>query len=214
SLYGINRWCLILDADELLFYPHCDLIKLQDLCGFFDAEKSVAMHSILLDMYSNIPIDQVEYKSNQNPLKIVSWFDPDTHYKMKSRYYGGMRERVFGVVPCITKYPLFYFDKNFRVSRGMHEISEKPTQSIRGVLLHFKYMQDFHKRATEGARNGQYWNNSFEYKAYAKILKKNKHLNLWHQKSVKFLDNKQLIKLGIEETSGSFENYVHNKFSV
>ena len=210
SLYGLNRWCLVLDADEMLFYPHCDIIKLHDLCKFLDDEGGMALHCILLDTYSKGSIKDVRYKSGENPLKVAPWFDSETHHKMRSRYYGGMRERVFGITPCITKYPLFRFNKDIQVSRGMHEISIKPTQGIRGALLHFKYMQDFYSRAIEGSKNGQYWNNSFEYKAYAEVLGKDEHLNLWYPKSVKFSNNEQLIKLGIEETSDLFEKYASN----
>jgi hypothetical protein len=151
-----------------------------------------------LDTYSNIPISEVNYKSGQNPLKVARWFDPNSHYKIRSRYYGGMRERVFGITPCLTKYPLFYFDKDLRIGRGTHEISEKPTEDIQGTLLHFKYMQDFYKKVIEGSKNEQYWNNSIEYKAYAKILEMRPHLNLWCRNSLELSDKKRLLDLGIE----------------
>jgi len=196
--YGLGRWCLVMDADELLSYPNCDVIKLNDLCKILNQKKSRSLHCILLDMYSNIPISEVNYKPGQNPLEVASWFDPNSHHKIRSRYYGGMRERVFGITPCLTKYPLFYFDRDLHISRGTHEISEKPTEDIRGSLLHFKYMQDFYEKVIDGSKNEQYWNDSIEYKAYAKILEIYPHLNLWCQDSSKLSNKKKLLDLDIE----------------
>lgn len=196
--YGLNRWCIVVDADELLSYPNSDKIKLDDLCILLREKKSRSLHCILLDMYSNMPINKTVYYSGQNPLDVAPWFDPMGHHKMRSRYYGGMRERVFGITPCLTKHPLFYFEKDLLLSMGTHEISEKPTDDIRGSLLHFKYMQDFYQRSVNGLESKQYWNDSLEYRAYVKILKMYPDLNLWCPDSFMLRNKEQLLDLGIE----------------
>ncbi len=206
--FGLNKWCLVADADELFVYPHHEIVKINNLCQFLDKEGSKAFHSILLDMYSNDFLKNVEYKRGQDPLSVAPWFDINTHHKIRSRYYSGMRERIFGITPCITKYPLVRIENGSFPSRGMHHTSIRPISSVRGVLLHFKYFQDFYNKVFNGVKNEQYWNNSLEYKAYYKILEYYPNINLWYPESVKLLKYKQLLEIGIMNTSANFEKYV------
>lgn len=210
--FGLNNWCLRIDADEILIYPHSDKLNLKDLCNFFDQEGSKTVHCLLLDMYSNVPIKNAVYKKGYDPIESASWFDPTSHFKLGSRYYGGMRKRVFGIEkPCISKFPLFRITKDLLPDQGMHRILMTPRSNIRGALLHFKYNSDFVSKARIEAKRGEYWNNAVEYKSYAKKIKDNPNLNLSYSGSVKFSNNQQLIRLGIMESSDIFEEFVRSK---
>lgn len=205
--YGLNKWCLVIDADELFIYPHSEVIKINNLCRFLDEEGSKAFHGMLLDMYANDCLKNVEYKRGQDPLKVAPWFDINTHHKIRSRYYGGMRERIFGITPCITKYPLVRIENENFPSQGMHHTSIRPISSVQGALLHFKYFHDFYDKVSDGVKNEQHWNNSLEYKAYLKILEHYPDINLWYSGSGKLLKFDQLLETGIMKTTSNFDKY-------
>jgi lipopolysaccharide biosynthesis glycosyltransferase len=35
--YGKGHWCVLVDGDELLLYPHADVLSLRDLCSYLDS---------------------------------------------------------------------------------------------------------------------------------------------------------------------------------
>ena len=51
--YGTDHWVLTLDADELFVYPKCESINLHHLSRYLEAEKSQAVLTFMLDMYSD-----------------------------------------------------------------------------------------------------------------------------------------------------------------
>jgi len=219
--YGKGYWCLMVDTDEIFFYPHAEKISIRDLCNFLDKKKKGALLCFLMDMYSSKPLRLSLYKKGENPLSVCPYFDKGhretkrkflnyyTFHEYKSeRFTGGMRKRIFNIEVCLSKVPLFKYKKGVFISSGIHSIEGVPTSNVRGGVFHFKYLQDFPSRVMEEAKRGQYWKNAVQYKRYAKKIKENLNLNLYYPGSVKFKNSKQLVKLGIMKTSKEFEeNY-------
>jgi hypothetical protein len=75
--FGTGFWTLLVDADELLVYPHCEKIGLPELCAFLDSQGHSALFSFLLDMYSESSISRAKYKPGLPFLNICPYHDID-----------------------------------------------------------------------------------------------------------------------------------------
>ena len=215
--YGVGHWCLIIDADEVLIYPHYERITLRQLCTFLDQESFNTMDSILLDMYPNIPLNGIAYKKGTDPLLIAPWFDKGSYtsgmsgpeylhekdmvYEGPQRLFGGMRKRVFGVNACLSKFPLVKFNKSMFLCAGAHYIQHARAADICGALFHFKYLNDFAEKVKEEVEREEQWQNAREYKDYLRTLNGVPDLSFSSSSSEKFTDSNQLVRLGIMRTS-------------
>jgi len=99
--YGAGHWCLVLDADELLFYPEIEATPLRALCDALEREEVEALACMLLDMYGARPLGEVDYTAGQSFLASCPWFDAAPYWRTESdscpyhEVYGGVRQRVF-----------------------------------------------------------------------------------------------------------------------
>ena len=104
--------------------------------------------------------------------------------------------------PCLTKVPLVRWDDTSQYL-GMHWVSPKTVSPDTGVLLHFKFLADFHDRAMREAARGQHYEGSAEYRRYARTLAETTDLTLMYNGSIRFKDSAQLVELGLmRETPG------------
>ena len=213
--YGVNRWCLLVDADEILYYPDCETKDIPQLCEELDRENKQALSTILLDMYSKEPIKNANYTPGQNFLEVCSYFDKEFYslkasksgpYKNLTGYWGGLRQRIFENMTnesgqklfCLNKVPLIKYDYSVKLCEGFHWVDNVDFASQTGCLLHFKYFSTFHERAKQEVERGQHWNNASEYGQYLQKLEQNPQLSFYNAEcSVEFKDSQQLSKLGI-----------------
>lgn len=96
--YCINKWCVVVDADELLYIDNLKVLKLQmkhsesNVCKFY-----------LLDMY---PKDfDKEYERGQKFLTHSDYYDKESEINnsLSNSLMGGLRKRVFNLEPCLKK---------------------------------------------------------------------------------------------------------------
>ncbi len=106
DLYGENYWCLIIDADELFVYPHCEKADIHTLCNFMDTEGSDTIYTFMLDMYPKGSLAEAICTPDKSFLEITPYFDKDywfvdrIHLKKKKPFpaqevIGGPRTRCF-----------------------------------------------------------------------------------------------------------------------
>lgn len=223
--YGIGHWCVVVDADELLAYPHWERRTLREVCAYMEKGGYSAFDCLLLDMYSDKPLRSTLYARGANFLSAAPYFDSGSYYPeslkvprhhlikpepevINSRVYSSMRKRVFGLDKvCISKFPLVKFNPHIFLSRGVHFIEGAAIADIRGALFHFKYFDDFKTRVDEAVQREVYSRGAYEYKEYAKKLEKNPDLCLHYSGSVKFINSEQLVKLGIMKSSPKLDNF-------
>ena len=214
--YGVNRWCLVVDADELLCYPDYERRRLEALCADLDRKGKKAFLAILLDMYSDKPINETHYRPGLDFREVCPFFDR-TFYHFKTdnffghdehpSYFGGLRQRVFGGGEpgrderhfyCLNKVPLIKYDPSFVLSDNLHWTNCKEIAEETGCLLHFKYFSSFVNSARKEFERKEHWNYGMQYAQYAKTINNNPNLILFSEEhSVRFRDSRQLVKLGI-----------------
>ncbi len=203
--YGLGYWCLAVDADEFLIYPHWEECSIKDLTAYLDTAGSTAFHSFLLDLYSDRPLKDTVYQRGEDPLNVCSFFDLDPD--CLTRPIGNTRKRVFDVEVALSKVCLFKYAPHRWVSGGMHRVVGFDPAPIKGAALHFKFFSNFHERVVEEAEREEHWLGAVEYKGYAAKMTAEPGLTLWHPGSIQFTGSAQLIELGLMRTSDDCKKY-------
>ena len=73
--YAHGHWCLTLDADEILIYPHYETRPLPALTSWLEQHDRDSFGALMLDMYPKGPLDTHSYSAGGDPFEILSWFD-------------------------------------------------------------------------------------------------------------------------------------------
>ena len=68
--YGHGHWCLTVDADEILVYPHCDTRSLRALTDWLDQKGVPSFGAMMLGMYPKGALDAQTYQPGQDPFQI------------------------------------------------------------------------------------------------------------------------------------------------
>ncbi len=218
--HGGNRWCVVVDADELLGYADSDRVRLPDLCRYLRETGCNAIHAILLDLYPEGSVSEVNYVSGKDYFEDAWYFDPFSslrkaprHFHLGSgldyRFHGGTRERIFGVAACCSKFPLFYYRHGMFLTDGQHYLEAGQFSELRAVLCHFKYLQDFAPHVREEVARGQHWGGAVEYRAYAEKLDRTEAgLSFCNQESLRYSGIPHLEECGFLTRPDSYEEFV------
>ena len=210
SRYGRGHWCLIVDADELFYYPDCEHRTIDDLCRSLDQEKKRAFPAIHLDMYSDKPVRDTHYTPGQPFEETCPYFDREFFhtvehtagpYSNQSVYIGGVRQRIFGASAYyLSKVPLIKYEQDCILAGGQHwtnlpatEISEQ-----RGCLLHFKYFSSFPGLVLQETRRKEHSAEAMLYREYEQGFQEQPALTFYDSAhSIRFSGTDQLIQLGV-----------------
>lgn len=183
SHYGLNRWWLLVDIDELFVFREnniCNLAKrLKD-------EKKSLMGAIMIDMYPKQNIKQIDSINVKDIIKDYKYFDKAGYTKHKNnkyqyRFFGGMRKRMFNVIPSLQKYPLIYITENV-IGINPHfwyPYSLNNNAETGAALLHYKFLPNDLYKYLERINKGVYYNDSFEYKAYLRKIEQEPDCSLY-----------------------------------
>ncbi|PTQ69749.1 glycosyl transferase family 2 [Celeribacter persicus] len=213
--YAHGKWCLTLDADELLIYPHHETQSLRDLTRFLDDINVRAMGALMLELYPKEGINQVEYAPGQNPLEILRYFDSGPYrserQKPKNNLWvqGGVRERVFFARnrrrgPTLNKLPLVKWHWRYAYVNSTHAMLPQklnlaydgPGQvHLSGVLLHTKFLSIVVEKSAEEKQRRQHFSDPDLFSAYYDELIAGP--TLWHESSVAYEGWRQLEMLGL-----------------
>ncbi len=77
DVYGQEHWNVVADADELLVYPGCEKAGLREFCAWLDRSGYEGMFTLLLDMYSDLPIKNVAYRQGDDFRAACPYHDSD-----------------------------------------------------------------------------------------------------------------------------------------
>ncbi len=208
--YGCGHWTLTVDADELLIYPGIETVPLTRVCTHLDHLGAQGMFCMLLDMYADRPLNDVGYRAGDSLLAACPWFDPapyrtvQVHAFPHIQIYGGVRERIFHFSgspaphpPTISKVPLVKWTRGMQFTNCTHAVSPMQMAQMTGVLLHFKFLDDFYQRVQVEAARGEHYADGLEYKIYAQLLAQNPALTLRDQNSARLQSSRQLVEMGL-----------------
>jgi hypothetical protein len=212
ATHGVGKWCVTVDPDELLVYPHCEQRGLRSLTDRMDAIRQPSLFTVLIDAYGKGTLSQTQMAGGVEPFELCPWFDRfnlTQRYDARTRSYwvqGGVRMRRFFAdrpeqAPALNKVPLVRWRHGLRYVSSMHHLND-PTlnctvmdrpEAVSGALFHFKYVNLLQQKASEEMVRKEHYAGSQEYKAYAEAG----DVVLYDPEiSVRYVDSGQLTGLG------------------
>jgi hypothetical protein len=195
--YSSGHWAVIVDADELLIYPHHEKLELPLFCRYLDHVGAQAMACTSVDMYAASPIGDAVHRRGAPLLDTCPYFDAGPYRMAQTtvcphfEVHGGVRERLFGQSAVLTRVPLVRWQSGTRYLRGTANITPVKTTNLLGALLRFDLMSDFLERSPNAA-----------------ALANGASTNVYGDTSVRFESSMQLVALGLMATSKPYEESV------
>lgn len=213
--HGSGHWCLTVDPDEFLIYPHHDSRPLRALTDWLDAGNMRAFSAMLLDMYPREAQATAAYRPGDDPFRTLRWFDPGNYVIRKNREYGnlwiqgGPRARLFFAdapqsAPALNKIPLVRWRRGYVYASSTHMLlpralnrvyDENGGERASGCLLHAKFLPSFAQKAAEELTRRQHYAGGREYAAYHAGLAHGP--DFWCPQSCEYDDWRQLEDLGL-----------------
>lgn len=214
SQYAQDKYCLIVDCDELFTFDRSKFSSLQHLTNDLEKNNNNCVQATLLDMYPEQLNDL--YKTGESFFNHSPFFDRYNSEDyliqeplLNNGYWltGGVRKRIFGLRPIIHKYPLIKYNKNVtQMSLGYHFMEENgritrtstniTPHETQGVIFHFKFIKpNLIANIEERISRNQDWDDSSEYKTYAEVMKNNNKITFYDKtKSKRILNNSDLLE--------------------
>ena len=218
--HGHGHWCLTLDADEILIYPHWTTRPLSALTQWLERSGRISFGAMMLDMYPKGRLGQFEGAQGGSPFKVLKWFDRGNYTIQKQPILenlwiqGGPRARYFfgsdpKRSPTLNKVPLVKWNWRFAYVSSTHSLlPRKLNKTYRedgglapsGILLHSKYLPQIVEKSQEEKHRKEHFENSELYEDYYdRVIEKP---NLWCAASTRFLGWRQLEALGLMSKGG------------
>lgn len=218
--YGVGHWCLVVDPDEFLIYPHCDTRPLPALTAWLDSLARRSFSAMLLDLYGEAGIAETPYQAGQDPFRVLTHFDAGNYVLQKNALHqniwiqGGPRLRAFFAdsperAPALNKIPLvrwqrgvvYHSSTHSLLPRGLNRVYEEwGGERASGVLLHAKFLSVFAEKAAEEAERQQHYSRGREYRAYREGIGGGD--TLWSAQATRYEGWRQLETLGLISRGG------------
>ncbi|MEM0379699.1 MAG: glycosyltransferase family 2 protein, partial [Nanopusillaceae archaeon] len=207
SNFCIDKWVLLLDADEFLVYENCEEVNIKDFLNNVESMGFKGVRADLIDVYPK-KLEFLDLSKN-SPFEVAIFFDKEplipiiygagAYSNCEIAYSSNLRYRIStdALISDFTsvKYPIFKYYPWIRFSEGVHFVT--PSENFlegEAFLLHFKYHSDFKKKVVTEVLRKQYFENAREYIRYYIALERNKGDLYDENISLKYENSKQFIK--------------------
>lgn len=218
--HGSGHWCVTVDADELLIYPHWETRPLPALTQWMDDHAIPAMGALMLDLYPKGPVDRAPHTPGQDPVQVLEWFDSG-NYTLRRKadlgnlwVQGGPRARTFFAAdprraPTLGKVPLVKWHWRHAYVSSTHTLLPRRLnethatdggEPISGVLLHTKFLNTIVTKSAEEKTRRQHFANSSLYQDYYDALAMAP--DLWCAHSTRYQGWRHLEALGLMSRGG------------
>jgi len=91
--YGVDHWCLIVDADEWFIYPGYENKSLPELAAYLEQSGAQGVFAFLLDMYGRGAVAEVASEAQHSILDACRYFDRQYTWDNGFRIPGITRRR-------------------------------------------------------------------------------------------------------------------------
>ncbi len=222
--YSGNGWALLVDIDEHFDFPLRNGRDIGCLLRYLSRTGYNSVISYMLDLFpasesgfytENFTVEHKFYELTNVQVKLPTykgWKNTPVRCEIPQKS-GGIRLRAYGMDPFLTKVPLFRPSIVFNV-KNSHSLTFSQFQAqyadFTGVLLHYKFTENYTEKFLEIAKNGQYWNNSLEYKIFEKLYLQYRVNALYSEDSLELLSIDALIDQGFLIVSQSFREGLKN----
>lgn len=218
--HGHGHWCLTLDADEILVYPHWQTRSLQALTDWLDRQGRQSMGALTIDLYPQARVSDARHSAGDDPLTTLRWFDSGNYQvqvqpKMRNLWIqGGARARAFFAdqprkAPTLNKIPLVRWHWRYAYVNSTHALLPPQLNEVyatdggmltSGALLHTKFLPGIIDRAAEEKVRGEHFADGAQYASYYDRLTADPVLH--HAASTRYTGWRQLEALGLMSRGG------------
>jgi glycosyltransferase involved in cell wall biosynthesis len=206
--FGINRWVLNVDADELLVFDGMETKGLSDFQNWVSDSGAERVYTPMIDVYTDP--DQNGHEVDGGRVKIlfdgrvVNGCSPYTRERLPfgPHLVGGPRMRIMA---SIDEKRIFWLDK-FALARWDAETAYanvhypypfgRNPRDCFAALLHIKFLGDFASRVNNAVLEQQHWNGAAEYKSYQRWLTSSRD-SLISEYTTGYLGPQSLLAAGI-----------------
>jgi hypothetical protein len=215
-----GHWCLTLDADETLIYPHHDTRPLPALVDWLERQGRHSFGALMLDMYPKGPVGAQPYSPGDDPFAVLCWFDGGNYTIRKQPrlqnlwVQGGVRARAFfgeapRRAPTMQKIPLVKWHWRYVYVNSAHALlprrlnrvyDETGGEMTSGVLLHSKFLHTIVEKSAEEKHRREHFANSRLYDSYYDALTRDP--DLWCRGSTRLTGWRQLEAMGLMSRGG------------
>lgn len=184
--HGHGRWCLTLDADELMVYPYWETRPLPALTRWLDRQGIASFGALMLDLYPEGPLSANAFHPGDDPLASLRWFDSGNYgVRVQPRMgnlwiQGGARARAFFAddprrAPTLNKIPLVKWHWRYAYVNSTHSAlpprlnavyAEDGGERASGVLLHTKFLPGVIGKSAEEKARRQHFADPARYQSY------------------------------------------------
>lgn len=219
---GTGHWCITVDCDELLVYPHSETRNLTELTDYLSVQGFAHLPCLMVDMYSEGGDAHAPSIENTDPRSVCPYFEADGYRFQPSDYWsgyyiqGGLRERIYfsdnpSGSPALNKTPLVKWRKGYFYLISTHTLfprrlnrwhAEGTSPRVTGALLHFKFVDTLREKIAEELVRRQHYNQGAEYSAYARQGDQNE--NWLCERSRRFESSKSLVESSLMTAGGWF----------
>ncbi len=218
--HGHGHWCLTLDADEILVYPHWQTRPLPALTDWLDRQGQPSLGALTVDLYPKGHVSQTQYAPGQDPTQVLQWFDAGNYQvqvqpRMRNLWIqGGARARAFFATtprqaPTLNKIPLVRWHWRYAYVNSTHALLPPRLNEVyatdggeltSGVLLHTKFLPGIVERSAEEKARGEHFANGAHYASYYDNLIRDPVLHT--SASTRYTGWRQLEALGLMSRGG------------
>lgn len=215
-----RHWCVTVDADELLIYPHWETRPLPALTDWLESCGRLSFGAMMLDLYPRGRLDEAPHSAGDDPAQVLNWFDSGNYVMRRQEplrnlwIQGGPRARCFFAAeprraPTLGKLPLVKWNRRFAwvssthsaLPRFLNEVyATDGGEVVSGILLHTKFLNTIVAKSAEEQLRGEHFANSALYDSYYMQLQAAP--DLWCARSRRYHGWRQLEALGLMSRGG------------
>lgn len=213
--YGHGRWCLTVDADELLVYTGMKEHGLGALTRQLEQKGRRGFGALMLDIYPKGPLGAQDYAPGQDPSTVLPWFDPGPYRAQRQDpmgnlwVQGGARERVFFAdrperSPTLNKIPLIRWNRRYVYVNSTHSLLPPSLNRLydgpggaapSGVLLHTKFLPEIIVKSREEKTRQQHFHTPEQFDSYYDQI--GAAPDMWHDGSERYTGPERLVEIGL-----------------
>jgi hypothetical protein len=110
--------------------------------------------------------------------------------------------------PTLTKLPLLRWREGAALIASTHRVAPMAMAAAQpgGVLLHYKFLQDFHARALDAVARNAHWGDSQEYRRYLARLRSDQHFTLESPRARAYTGPDQLVACGLMQDTAAWRS--------
>jgi hypothetical protein len=204
--YAADRWCLIVDMDEIFDFEGRAEIGLSGLTRFLAAQGYTGVMAQMLEMFPKAPLSAVANLPYPQALDQFSQFDISTitphdyssaatglSYFLRQNsgtapvppvLFGGIRGKVFGEACCLSKHPLIFVGPGVQAALHPHASTGLRLAPMSALLNHYKFAND--ALARDKASQARASISHGEDRLRLSVLTQDPDLSLWSPQAQSF----------------------------